>query len=544
MEFDHLPVEALGLVDGMELAEGPAGVVGGVDDVGVLGHVLDVLDVFLGHFVVFLGLGEGLVDAGDLGEGHVVEGAGGGDHGVAVGGLGVVEFGEDGEGVAAHDGGFVAEVVVGVVAEPGGDVGGAALVVFEGVAAAGGAVGGLGGVDGEGVFLGVGVEVGEGFVVLAGVVEADGHPVADVGGEDVVGVFLQPVLEAGDGVVEVFLHGEGEGKVEFDARALGMGGEALEELAHFDFGILELLEVDEGFGAEEGDGGDVEPFVAVFAEVGEVFVAPGEFVAAAVAAEGEAVAAVFEAFVEQAGFAFLELALLGGLGPGAEALGLGAALHLAEAVEFLVDAPAVGHDGGGAVDAGEAVLDEEFGEVVLADLDDAEVALLLGGAHGVFPAGPDGEFLAGKGALGEFLAHLADGDDLGFLDAEVVGLVAVAFLVGLVGFGGVDEVEADDDVLVGVADVEAVAVHVAVGEDAVFELVPLAGDGGVGGAGEGRQRERKEKRREDGSRWEMRLPAAYGRGKRFFVDDAAGCRISQGTEALREAFHCHFPCGS
>ena len=424
------------------------------------------------------------MDAGDLGEGHVVEGAGGRDHGFAVGGLGVVEFGEDGEGVSAHDGGFVAEVVVGIVAEPGGDVGGAALVVFEGVAAAGGAVGGLGGVDGEGVFLGVGVEVGEGFVVLAGVVEADGHPVADVGGEDVVGVFLQPVLEAGNGVVEVFLHGEGEGEVEFDARALGMGGKAAEELAHFDFGILELLHVDEGFGAQEGDGGDVEPFVAVLAEVVEVFVGPGESVAAG-SVEGEGVIAVLEAFVEHAAFAFLELAFLGGLGPGAEALGLGAALHLAEAVEFLVDVAAVGHDGGGAVDAGEAVLDEEFGEVVLADFDDAEVALLLGGAHGVFPAGPDGEFFAGEGALGELLAHLADGDDLGFLDAEVVGLVAVAFLVGLVGFGGVDEVEADDDVLVGVADVEAVAVHVAVGEDAVFELVPLAGDGGGGGAGEG-----------------------------------------------------------
>jgi hypothetical protein len=118
--FDHLPVEDAGLVGALDLAEGPAGVVGGVDDVAVVGHVLDVLDVVLRHLEVVVGFGEGLVDAGDLGEGHVVEGAGGGVHGEAVGLLGGVEFAEDGEGVAAHDGGLAAEVVVGVLLEPGG----------------------------------------------------------------------------------------------------------------------------------------------------------------------------------------------------------------------------------------------------------------------------------------------------------------------------------------------------------------------------------------------------------------------------------------
>ena len=156
-------------------------------------------------------------------------------------------------------------------------------------------------------------------------------------------------------------------------------------------------------------------------------------------------------------------------------------LELAEARELVVGTAAAGHDGGGAVDAGEAVGDEQLGEVVLADLHDAEIALLLGRAHRVLPAGPYGEALALEGLLRELLAELADGDHLRVLDAEVVGLRLVAFLVGLVRLGGVDEVEADDDVLVLVADVEAVAVHVAVGEHAVLQLVPLARDRGAGG---------------------------------------------------------------
>ena len=66
------------------------------------------------------------MDAGDLGEGHVVEGTGGRGHGEVVGLFGGVKFAEDGEGVAAHDGGLAAEVVVGVLGEPGGDIGGGA----------------------------------------------------------------------------------------------------------------------------------------------------------------------------------------------------------------------------------------------------------------------------------------------------------------------------------------------------------------------------------------------------------------------------------
>ena len=60
--LDHLPIEDAGLVGALDLAQGPAGVVGGVDDVAVVGHVLDVLDVVLGHLEVVVGFGKGLVD--------------------------------------------------------------------------------------------------------------------------------------------------------------------------------------------------------------------------------------------------------------------------------------------------------------------------------------------------------------------------------------------------------------------------------------------------------------------------------------------------
>ena len=467
--FEHAPVEVAGLVVLLDLAQGPAGVVGGVNDVAVVGHVLDELDVLLGHGDIVVGFGKGLVDAGELGEGHVVERPGGGIQGEAVGLLGLVEPAEDGEGVAAHDGGLAAEVVVGVLFEPGGGVGGAARVVLEGVAAAGGAVGGLGGIGVQGVVLRVLLEDGQGLVVLAVVIEADGHPVLDIGGEDVPGPGDEPGLEALDGFGEALLHGDGEGEVELDARLLRVLGEALEELAHLDFGVLELLGVDERLGAQERNGGHVGPLVGIDLDGFFVF-EPGR---------GGAGRRGFVRGGEHAlGLGDLDAVLgldLLRLGPAAEALGLGAAFEAAQAVELEVGGAAVGQDGGVAVDAGEAVGDEEFAEIVLADLDDAEEALLLAAALGVLPARPDGEFLAGKGFLGELLALGADRHHARFVDVEVLRLVGVAVLVGLVGLGGVHEIEADDDILVAGADVEAVAVHVAVGEDGVLEFFPLAG---------------------------------------------------------------------
>ena len=167
MALNHLPVEVAGLSGAFDLAQGPAGVVGGVDDAAVVGHVLDELGEVLGHGHVVVGFAEGLVDAGELGEGHVVERPGGGDGGEVIGHLGGVELAEDGQGVAAHDGGLVAEVVFGILREPVREVGGAAFVFLEGVAAAGGAVGGFGRVDAQGIVLGIGFEKGQGFGVLA-----------------------------------------------------------------------------------------------------------------------------------------------------------------------------------------------------------------------------------------------------------------------------------------------------------------------------------------------------------------------------------------
>jgi hypothetical protein len=71
-------------------------------------------------------------------------------------------------------------------------------------------------------------------------------------------------------------------------------------------------------------------------------------------------------------------------------------------------------------------------------------------------------------------------------DAEVVGLVGVAVLELLVALGAVDEIEADDDVLVVGADVEAVAVHVAVGQDGVLEFSHLPRRRAAGGGRRGR----------------------------------------------------------
>ena len=90
--FDHLPVERASLVGASDLAQGPAGVVSGIDDIAVVGHVLDVLDIVSGHGAVVALLGESLVDARDLGEGHVVEGPGGGGQREVVGLLGSIEF--------------------------------------------------------------------------------------------------------------------------------------------------------------------------------------------------------------------------------------------------------------------------------------------------------------------------------------------------------------------------------------------------------------------------------------------------------------------
>ena len=134
----------------------------------------------------------------------------------------------------------------------------------------------------------------------------------------------------------------------------------------------------------------------------------------------------------------------------------------------------------GGVDAGEAL--RRAAEVFLADAHDAEVALLLAAAEGVFPAGPHGELFAGEEAAGEAFALLAERNDARFGDVEIAGLLAVAVAELFVAFGGVHEVEANDVHFVAVADVEAVAVHVAVGEDGVFPFFPFAGVGS-GGAG-------------------------------------------------------------
>ena len=153
---------------------------------------------------------------------------------------------------------------------------------------------------------------------------------------------------------------------------------------------------------------------------------------------------------------------------------------MAQALELRVHGVAVGQYGGCAINAGEAVGHEQFAQVILAHLHEAEEPLLLAAAHGVFPPGPDHELLAGQSLAGELFAEVAQRHHLRVGDVEVAGLVLVAVLEFLVGFGAVHIVKPDDQVAILVADVEAVTVHVAIGKNAVLQLFPLAG-GGVGG---------------------------------------------------------------
>ena len=355
----------------------------------------------------------------------------------------------------------------GVLGKPVGDISCAALIIFEGITAAGGTVGGLRSVDVHGVVFGVVVKVGQGLLVLAIVVEADRHPVLHVGDEDMGGIGLQPSLEALDGFLKTLLHGDGKSQIKFDARFLNVLGEAADQLAHLDFGILELFRVDECLGAQEGDDGDVGPFAFVDTHVNFVLNPGGGG-----AGFG---AALFGLDVEHA-FDRIALVLLALFSPTAEALGLGAPLELAEFGELLIDVGAVGQHGGSAVDAGQPIGHQQLGEVLLTDLHHAKEALLAA-AHGIFPARPDGKFLAGEGALGKFFALGAQGDNLRHGDAKVVGLACVAVLMGFVSLGSIHVVQTNNEVLATMANVEAVTIHIPIAKHRVFQLFPAAGDG-------------------------------------------------------------------
>lgn len=153
---------------------------------------------------------------------------------------------------------------------------------------------------------------------------------------------------------------------------------------------------------------------------------------------------------------------------------------------------AVGEVVGHGVDAGEAVADEDFGEVfelVGLGFDEDEGVIAIG-LHDLFPSGEDDKGMRFEKVEGEGFGFFADGDGLiGGEVVEVFGLVAEAVGVSVGGFGGIDEVEAEGFfVAVWQADFEAIAViSAAVDEGGVGEGFEAGvGDGGeiaTGGGG-------------------------------------------------------------
>ena len=255
---EHDPVQLARVLRAPALAQRPAGLVGGVNDVVRLRAVLHEPREDGGHLQVGLRGPQGLEHLGHLGQRHVVERPGGGRH-AQVHALGLVQFAQRGEGVAPGHQGLPLEVVLRVPLGPTLQLVRGGLVVLQGVAAERGAVLRLRSVHAHGVVLGILREKGSGLVVLPGIEQRDGQPVAHLGDHDVVRVLVQPILELRDGRIEPLLHGQGKRQVKLDARALRVLREALQQLAHLDLGLFEPLRIDVGLGAQEGHGRHVGP---------------------------------------------------------------------------------------------------------------------------------------------------------------------------------------------------------------------------------------------------------------------------------------------
>lgn len=156
---------------------------------------------------------------------------------------------------------------------------------------------------------------------------------------------------------------------------------------------------------------------------------------------------------------------------------------------------AVGEIGGHRVDAGEAVSDEDFGEVFEGaglgfDEDEGMVAI---GLHHLFPSGDDEEGVGLEEVEREGFGLIADGDGLiGCEIVEVLCLVAEAVRVAVGRFGSIDEIEAEGlFVPIGEAHFKAIAIVSAAADEAgvgeSFET--RVRDGGrIGGGTPGRDR--------------------------------------------------------
>jgi hypothetical protein len=169
-------------------------------------------------------------------------------------------------------------------------------------------------------------------------------------------------------------------------------------------------------------------------------------------------------------------------------LGLGGGFEFFQ-VALEVDFPAaIGEVGAFGVDAGEALADEDLGEFFIRVFKEDEGVVAAAVEDGL-PAGGDAE-----GAGGEEFIHQVLGleaDEHGLLSAqaaEVAGLVVDAFAIVLVEpfFGGIDKVKSQLVGLAVVRDFEAIAVVVAIIEQAgTGEDLESVGGSAGGGFGRG-----------------------------------------------------------